>query len=190
MDPQSPSSRRSAGKDEPEVEDVIRDLARFRYALRKFLRFSENGARQSEFSDATRCCHALGPKYNVGENGECWTPGDLVRYSDPVIPLVLWPLAIVARWSIGRSGERQVIHGDESARRSSTSCNQTVALIFTFPLRRIVGPQMAKPVPLVPSSSRQITSDEAVARSPGSIHRILPGVRPDPKSVGARGCIG
>jgi len=46
MDPQSPSSGRSAGKDEPEVEDVIRDLARFRYALRKFLRFSENGARQ------------------------------------------------------------------------------------------------------------------------------------------------
>ena len=26
MDPQSPSSRRSAGKDEPEVEDVIRDV--------------------------------------------------------------------------------------------------------------------------------------------------------------------
>jgi hypothetical protein len=41
------------------------------------------------------CCDATGPKYNVGENGECWIPADLVRYSDPVIPLVLWPLTIL-----------------------------------------------------------------------------------------------
>jgi hypothetical protein len=32
---------------------------------------------------------------NVGENGEYWVPADMVRYSDPIIPLVLWPLAIL-----------------------------------------------------------------------------------------------
>jgi len=31
----------------------------------------------------------------MGEIGECWIPADMVRYSDPVIPLVLWPLAFV-----------------------------------------------------------------------------------------------
>jgi DNA-binding MarR family transcriptional regulator len=46
MNPQSPSRRRSADKEQLEVENLIRDLARFRYALRKFLRFSENAARQ------------------------------------------------------------------------------------------------------------------------------------------------
>jgi DNA-binding MarR family transcriptional regulator len=40
------SSKRSADKDQHHVEDVIRDLALFRYALRKFVRFSENAARQ------------------------------------------------------------------------------------------------------------------------------------------------
>jgi DNA-binding MarR family transcriptional regulator len=46
MNPQPSSSRRSQSKGQPEVEDLIRNLARFRYALRKFLRFSENAARQ------------------------------------------------------------------------------------------------------------------------------------------------
>jgi DNA-binding MarR family transcriptional regulator len=46
MNRQPSSRRRPAGKDQPEIEDVIRDLALFRYALRKFLRFSENAARQ------------------------------------------------------------------------------------------------------------------------------------------------
>jgi DNA-binding MarR family transcriptional regulator len=40
------TSRRSTGGDRRPSEDVIRDLAQFRYALRKFLRFSENAARQ------------------------------------------------------------------------------------------------------------------------------------------------
>jgi DNA-binding MarR family transcriptional regulator len=38
--------KRPEKKGQPEIENVIRDLARFRYALRKFLRFSENAARQ------------------------------------------------------------------------------------------------------------------------------------------------
>lgn len=38
-------NKRSANKNH-QGEDVIRDLALFRYALRKFLRFSENAARQ------------------------------------------------------------------------------------------------------------------------------------------------
>lgn len=39
------SSKRTPDKHEPAGEEVIRDLAQFRYALRKFLRFSENAAR-------------------------------------------------------------------------------------------------------------------------------------------------
>lgn len=39
------SSRKRPKIKTPEVENVIRDLARFRYALRRFLRFSENAAR-------------------------------------------------------------------------------------------------------------------------------------------------
>ena len=42
-----PSAKRSLYKDQPASEEVIRDLAQFRYALRKFLRFSENAARRS-----------------------------------------------------------------------------------------------------------------------------------------------
>lgn len=40
------SSRRSEDKGKPEIDAIIRDLARFRYALRKFVRFSENAARK------------------------------------------------------------------------------------------------------------------------------------------------
>jgi DNA-binding MarR family transcriptional regulator len=40
------SSKRSEDNAQPEVDPVIAELARFRYALRKFLRFSENAARQ------------------------------------------------------------------------------------------------------------------------------------------------
>jgi DNA-binding MarR family transcriptional regulator len=46
MHAQTSSPPRLAGKDQVEVEETIRDLARFRYALRKFLRFSEDAARQ------------------------------------------------------------------------------------------------------------------------------------------------
>jgi DNA-binding MarR family transcriptional regulator len=46
MSSQASSSRRSEHKVQSEIESVVRDLARFRYALRKFLRFSENAARQ------------------------------------------------------------------------------------------------------------------------------------------------
>jgi DNA-binding MarR family transcriptional regulator len=46
MSPQAPSHRRSRVKDQGEIEEIVRDLARFRYGLRKFLRFSENAARQ------------------------------------------------------------------------------------------------------------------------------------------------
>jgi DNA-binding MarR family transcriptional regulator len=46
MNPQSSSRKRSPNKEQPEVSDLIRDLARFRYALRKFLRFSEDAARE------------------------------------------------------------------------------------------------------------------------------------------------
>jgi DNA-binding MarR family transcriptional regulator len=42
----SPAAKYSPGTGEPESEEVIRDLAQFRYTLRKFLRFSENAARQ------------------------------------------------------------------------------------------------------------------------------------------------
>jgi hypothetical protein len=31
----------------------------------------------------------------VGEIGECWIPDDLVLSLEPVIPLVLWPLAVL-----------------------------------------------------------------------------------------------
>ena len=40
------STGRSRAKAQAAAENVVRDLARFRYALRKFLRFSENAARQ------------------------------------------------------------------------------------------------------------------------------------------------
>lgn len=46
MSPQTSSHRRSRVKEQGEIEDIVRDLARFRYGLRKFLRFSENAARQ------------------------------------------------------------------------------------------------------------------------------------------------
>jgi DNA-binding MarR family transcriptional regulator len=46
MSLQASSGKRSESKNQPELENVIRDLARFRYALRKFLRFSENAARE------------------------------------------------------------------------------------------------------------------------------------------------
>ena len=42
----SPAAKYSPATGEPESEEVIRDLAQFRYTLRKFLRFSENAARQ------------------------------------------------------------------------------------------------------------------------------------------------
>jgi DNA-binding MarR family transcriptional regulator len=42
----SSRGRRSPEKTLPDDENVMRDLAQFRYALRKFLRFSENAARQ------------------------------------------------------------------------------------------------------------------------------------------------
>jgi DNA-binding MarR family transcriptional regulator len=40
-----PQAKRSARSGQP-IDELIRDLAQFRYALRKFLRFSENAARQ------------------------------------------------------------------------------------------------------------------------------------------------
>ncbi len=46
MSPHASSTGRSRVKAQAASEDVVRDLARFRYALRKFLRFSENAARQ------------------------------------------------------------------------------------------------------------------------------------------------
>ena len=46
MSPAAPSRRRSPPRDGQSIERVIQDLARFRYALRKFLRFSEKAARQ------------------------------------------------------------------------------------------------------------------------------------------------
>lgn len=45
MRSQTPSRRAPAKKDPGELRTVIIGLARFRYALRKFLRFSENAAR-------------------------------------------------------------------------------------------------------------------------------------------------
>jgi DNA-binding MarR family transcriptional regulator len=42
----SPAAKYSPATGGPESEEVIRDLAQFRYTLRKFLRFSENAARQ------------------------------------------------------------------------------------------------------------------------------------------------
>lgn len=40
------SGKRSTAKDRSRIQSVVRDLARFRYALRKFLRFSEDAARE------------------------------------------------------------------------------------------------------------------------------------------------
>lgn len=40
------SKRPSARNGRTQIDSVIKDLARFRYILRKFLRFSENAARQ------------------------------------------------------------------------------------------------------------------------------------------------
>src|ERR1700739_4962142 len=45
MGANSRSKRPDPTSDEPPMEAVIRELAQFRYALRKFLRFSENAAR-------------------------------------------------------------------------------------------------------------------------------------------------
>jgi DNA-binding MarR family transcriptional regulator len=45
MNPQQPSEQ-PRDDSVPDSNDPIRDLAQFRYALRKFLRFSENAARQ------------------------------------------------------------------------------------------------------------------------------------------------
>lgn len=42
----SPAAKYSPSTGESESEELIRDLAQFRYTLRKFLRFSENAARQ------------------------------------------------------------------------------------------------------------------------------------------------
>lgn len=40
-----PHAKRSQRRSQP-IDELVRDLAQFRYALRKFLRFSENAARQ------------------------------------------------------------------------------------------------------------------------------------------------
>jgi DNA-binding MarR family transcriptional regulator len=45
MAPQAASGKRSTPMDRSRIQSVVRDLAQFRYALRKFLRFSENAAR-------------------------------------------------------------------------------------------------------------------------------------------------
>jgi DNA-binding MarR family transcriptional regulator len=45
MDSKSRSIKRQTDKNRPAIEEVIPELANFRYALRKFLRFSENAAR-------------------------------------------------------------------------------------------------------------------------------------------------
>src|SRR5579883_3258138 len=41
------SGKRMQEKDRHDMKDVIHDLAQFRYLLRKFLRFSENAAREA-----------------------------------------------------------------------------------------------------------------------------------------------
>jgi DNA-binding MarR family transcriptional regulator len=40
------SEKRSTSRDRSRIQSVVRDLAQFRYALRKFLRFSEDAARE------------------------------------------------------------------------------------------------------------------------------------------------